>query len=84
MKKYTIRCFFVFFLCADRIDVITSFVVITNVVIKRAHCFQSPATRKRTNSKCSTDGSVEVETNSMSCSTLTASPKIVILSCINY
>ena len=24
--------------CADQVDVITNFVVITNVVIKRAHC----------------------------------------------
>ena len=26
------------FFCADRIDVITNFAVITNVVIKRVHC----------------------------------------------
>ena len=33
MKKYTIRLFL-----ADRTDVITSFAIITNVVIKRVHC----------------------------------------------
>ena len=27
--------------CADRIDVITNFAVITNVVIKRVHCITS-------------------------------------------
>ena len=33
IKKYTVRCFF----CADQIDVIMNFAVITNVVIKRVH-----------------------------------------------
>ena len=37
MKKYTIPCFFVFFLCGQ-IDVIMNFAVITNAVIKRVHC----------------------------------------------
>ena len=35
MKKYTIRWF-----CADQIDVITNFIVITNVVIKRVDCIR--------------------------------------------
>ena len=34
MKKYTSAVFF----CADRIDVITNFDVITNIIIKRVHC----------------------------------------------
>ena len=40
MKKYTIRRF-----CADRIDVITNFAVITNVVIKRVQCIGLKTTR---------------------------------------
>ena len=41
LKKYMIHCF-----CADQIDVITNFAVITNVVLKRVHCIGLPL-RKR-------------------------------------
>ena len=33
MKKYTIR-----FFCADRIDIVTNYAVIMNVIIKWVHC----------------------------------------------
>ena len=36
MEIYNIRWF-----CADQIDVVTNFAVITNVVIKRVHCIYS-------------------------------------------
>ena len=44
MTKYTMR-----YMCADQIDVITIFAVITNVVIKRVHCITNDFASEKPN-----------------------------------